>query len=264
MNSTPFSFREGSIPLLVSIPHNGFRIPVEISATMTADGKSSRDTDWFLDQLYDFPELADASLLVAEFSRYVIDLNRAESNESLYPGQTTTGLIPDTCFDGAKIYASGLPNESEVARRIETFWRPYHQQIESEMLRLSQQHGLAVLVEAHSIASRVPRLFQGQLPDFNLGTNNEATCDRGLQSAIVAILESQSAYSHVVNGRFVGGYITRHFGQPQRNWHAVQFELSQNTYMNEADLSWNPTKAAVVQPLFQSVFAAIKNWIQTQ
>ncbi len=259
-----YSFKPGSIPLMVSIPHNGSRIPEELAQTMTQDGQSSRDTDWFLDRLYDFPELREASVLVAELSRYVIDLNRPQTNESLYPGQTTTGLVPQTCFDGAAIYTDDPPDPGEVQRRIETYWRPYHEQLESELARLAEIHGRVVLVEAHSIASHVPRLFDGQLPDFNLGTNHGATCAPDLQQSIVRVLQSQSEYTSVVNGRFVGGYITRHFGRPEQNRHAIQFELSQSTYMDETSLTWSDDKATQVQPVFQNIFSAITQWIQNQ
>ena len=254
-------FRQGSIPLLVSIPHNGSHIPRAIAATMTADGRSSRDTDWFLKRLYDFPELALASLLVAEQSRYVIDLNRSSNNESLYPGQATTGLIPATCFDGAKIYAGELPDDQEVQKRIAEVWTPYHDRLQNEMKRMTAEHGVAVLVEAHSIASVVPRLFEGTLPDFNLGTNRGESCDPELQTAIVNVLESQSDYSHIVNGRFVGGYITRNFGRPADNWHSIQIELSQATYMDEATLQWDDAKAQKVQPVFRDIISTIVQWL---
>ena len=259
-----FQFKVGTIPLLVSIPHNGSRIPNSIAQTMTPDGQSSRDTDWFLDRLYDFPELSDASILVADYSRYVIDLNRPSTDESLYPGQTTTGLIPKTCFDGSEIYSGQLPDASEVENRIETYWRPYHQQLESEMKRMSDQFGFAFLLEAHSIASQVPRLFDNKLPDFNIGTNHGDTCDSDLQHSIVQAIAMHPDFSHVVNGRFVGGYITRHFGQPDHGWHALQIELSQATYMDETTLAWNQEKASKVQPVFQSIILAIKQWIQNQ
>lgn len=259
-----FDFKSGTVPLLISIPHNGSVIPDSIANMMTPDGRSSRDTDWFLDRLYDFPELADASTLIAKYSRYVIDLNRPSTDESLYPGQTTTGLVPVTCFDGAAIYSDDPPDPQAIQDRIATYWQPYHQQLETEMNRLSEQFGFAVLLEAHSIASKVPRLFEGQLPDFNLGTNQGTTCASELEHSVVNAIAGHSDYSHVVNGRFVGGYITRHFGQPDRNWHALQIELSQSTYMDEASLSWSQERASKVQPVFQSIILAIKQWIQNQ
>jgi len=230
---------------------------------MTDAGRTSRDTDWFLDRLYDFPELADASLIVAEQSRYVIDMNRPQTDESLYPGQTTTGLIPKTRFDGEPIYETE-PDEAEVARRIEEVWRPYHQRIESEMDRLQKQFGIAVLIEAHSIESVLPLLFDGKLSDFNIGTNHGQSCDSSLSDAVLKVLGSQSKYTYVFNGRFVGGHITRHYGNPTKNHHAIQFELSQDTYMDDQSKVWDAEKANEVQPVFRNIITEIKQWLTTQ
>ncbi len=232
---------------------------------MTEDGLSSRDTDWFLERLYDLPETREASLLVAELSRYVIDLNRPSDDQSLYPGQTTTGLVPETCFDGAAVYRDDLyPSKDEIQRRIETIWHPYHQQIRTELDRLRDRFGLAVLVEAHSIASEVPRLFPGRLPDFNIGTNHGKSCDHSLQDTLAGVLASQSEFTYVVNGRFVGGHITRHFGVPARGIHAVQLELSQATYLDESTRRWNAAKAERVQSVFGNLFDALHAWIQAR
>ena len=258
-----FKFSEGTIPLLVSFPHNGSHIPDSVAQTMTPAGKSSRDTDWFLDRLYDFPELSDASLLVAGQSRYVIDLNRPENNESLYPGQSTTGLVPLNRFDGESIYESE-PTVDEVQRRINEVWSPYHQQIESELARMTGQFGIAVLIEAHSIEPELPNLFEGRLPDFNIGTNQGTSCDSAISDAVMGVLQNQSEYSHVLNGRFVGGYITRHFGDPSNGRHAIQFELSQTTYMDEAAKVWDQTKADQVQPVFRKIISGIKQWLKSK
>ncbi len=230
---------------------------------MTAAGKTSHDTDWFLDRLYSFPELDQASLLIATHSRYVIDLNRSIKDESLYPGQTTTGLVPRTRFDGKPIYLDSPPDADEIQSRIQTYWQPYHQKLQLELNRLVAMHGHAVLLDAHSIASRVPRLFEGTIPDFNIGTNRGSSCSGELEQAIVDVLQLQSKYSHVTNGRFIGGYITRNYGHPKENVHAVQFELSQATYMDETSLDWNSDRAHAVQPVFQQLILAILKWIQT-
>ena len=231
---------------------------------MTEAGKTSRDTDWFLSRLYDLPEANNASVLVANLSRYVIDLNRPVDDASMYPGQTTTGLIPEHCFDGQAIYSSATPVEHEKQRRIQEYWQPYHDALQDELTRLRQEHGYAVLLEAHSIASIVPRLFDGQLPDLNFGTNRGASCDPTLLRQIEAIMSSQNQYSFVSNDRFVGGHITRHFGQPAENWHSLQIELSQATYMNENQLSWDDAKAAAVQKLLNQILAALKRWSPPQ
>jgi N-formylglutamate deformylase len=258
------NFRLGTIPLLVSFPHNGSLILEDIAQTMTPEGRSSRDTDWFLDRLYDLPELQSASFLIAEFSRYAIDLNRPSTDESLYPGQTTTGLIPKVRFDGSPIYLGKGPDEKETQRRIKEIWTPYHDRIHSEMNRMVDHFGTAVLIEAHSIASVVPKLFDGSLPDFNLGTNRGVSCSTDLEASVASVLNNQNQYSHVVNGRFIGGYITRQFGQPKKNWHALQIELSQATYLDESTLEWDDTKASQVQSVFRNIFQAVTTWIQEQ
>ncbi len=259
-NRKPFTFHTGSLPVLVSFPHNGSFIPGALQELMTADGQSSKDTDWFLDRLYDFPELENGNKLIAEFSRYVIDLNRPADNVSLYPGQTTTGLVPETCFDGSQIYLDAPPTSQEIEARVENIWTPYHDQIRTRLDEIRQQHGYAVLIEAHSIRSQVPRLFPGTLPDFNVGTNNGASCDAELQDRIVNVLKAQNNYSHVVNGRFIGGYITRHFGNPKNNISAVQFELSQATYLDEEKAQWDDANAAKVQAVFREIIQAIVKW----
>ncbi len=259
-----YQFRMGTAPILISIPHHGSKIPEELAEQMTADGRTSRDTDWFLERLYDLEETREASWLVAEYSRYVIDLNRPSSNESLYPGQTTTGLIPETCFDGSPIYSGAIPDANERDRRVRLYWQPYHQELQRELDRLVSQHGIAVLIEAHSIASVVPRLFDGVLPDFNLGTSRGESCGRELEQEIVSVLDGQPNFTYVVNGRFIGGYITRHFGKPDHGVHAIQIELSQATYLDETTLVWDDTRATRVQPVFRKIFSVVKQWIQQQ
>jgi N-formylglutamate deformylase len=258
-----YCFRSGNLPLLVSIPHNGSLIPQEIAAGMTEAGRSSRDTDWYLDQLYDLPETRDANFIIAQQSRYVIDLNRPADNTSLYPGQTTTGLVPTERFDGEPIYTHATPDGAEQERRIETVWRPYHERLRAELNRLRASSERVVLIEAHSIASRVPRLFAGVLPDFNLGTNGGASCDRSLTEVIHAAIQRFPEYSSVVNGRFVGGYITRHYGKPSQGVHALQIELSQATYLDEPSLTWHDERAAEVRRVFSAIFQAVREWIQS-
>jgi len=256
-------FQQGSCPLLVSFPHNGSHIPDRVAQTMTEAGRTSRDTDWFLSRLYDFPELADASLIIAEQSRYVIDVNRPKTDESLYPGLTTTGLIPQTRFDGEAIYET-QPDEAEVAHRIEEVWTPYHEQIKSEMNRLKDTFGIALLIEAHSIESVLPMLFDGKLNDFNIGTYHGQSSDPGVADAVLKVLGPQSNYSYVFNDRFVGGHITRHYGNPAKNHHAIQFELSQDTYMDDQNKTWDSEKADQVQPVFRNIISEIKQWLKTQ
>jgi N-formylglutamate deformylase len=228
-----FHFRAGTIPLLVSMPHPGTYVPPEVAARMTEAAFVLADTDWHVDRLYDFLDALGASVLIATHSRYVIDLNRPPDNTNLYPGQDTTGLIPLDTFAREPLYrADKVPDEREVAARIEQYWRPYHAQLQTELDRLHAIHGFALLWEAHSIASEVPRLFAERLPDFNIGTAGGASCDSAIERAVVEAAR-QTSYSVVLNGRFKGGYITRAYGQPAENVHAIQLELAERTYMNE-------------------------------
>ncbi len=252
-SEAPFQFRRGSLPILVSFPHVGTFIPEQIAETMTAVGKSVCDTDWFVDRLYDVPELKQASWLVGNYSRFVIDLNRPSDNQSLYPGQATTGLFPETNFDGNPVYLNGLPNHEELADRLEHLWHPYHQQLRLELERLQKLFPHVMLIDAHSIRSRVPRLFDGVLPDFNLGTNYGQSCVDSLIQKLLPVLK-RHPYSHVVNGRFIGGYITRHYAEPEKGISALQIELSQAAYMDELNQSWDASKAERVQVVFREIF----------
>ena len=256
-----FLFHEGDRPLLISFPHNGNAIPSSIAATMTEAGRSSRDTDWFVDELYSLEETATASRLIGLESRYVIDLNRPPDNRSLYPGQNTTGLVPIECFDGSRIYEDAEPGTAEIERRIEAYWRPYHEQLRTELNRLREQHGFAILIEAHSIASQVPRLFDGQLPDFNLGTVNGQSCHESLLRCVSDAIRMHPKYTQVSNGRFIGGFITREYGRPEEHIHALQIELSQATYLDESTGSRHNEKSANVREVFKSIFRAIESWM---
>lgn len=258
-----FGFRAGDFPLILSIPHNGNRIPPELSARMTDAGRESRDTDWYLDRLYSLPELEGCSAIVAGLSRYVIDLNRPPDDECLYPGQNTTGLVPSYCFDGDPIWLDSAPDGQEVQRLVRDHWRPYHECLGAELLRLRERFGKVALLDAHSIRSRLPRLFPGKLPDFNLGTNRGSSCGPGLLASVMGVLRPQRQYSWVINGRFVGGYITRHYGRPDEGIHALQIELAQCNYMDEAAGAWDDGLAPRVQSLLSGILAAVRKWIQT-
>ena len=241
-----FTYITGSSPLLISMPHNGSRIPDDIAATMVEEALNSHDTDWYLDRLYDFAPGLGAHCLIPEYSRYVIDLNRDPAGTSLYPGQDTTELCPTSSFQREPVYKDGqAPDENEIARRIESYWQPYHQQLASALMAIKAQHGFVVLLEAHSIASHVPRFFEGQLPDFNFGTNSGESCDTRLSDAVMSL--DVSGYSRVINARFKGGYITRHYGRPSDSMHSIQLELSQATYMNEETLEYAEAKANQVK-----------------
>ncbi|HMP79537.1 MAG TPA: N-formylglutamate deformylase, partial [Pirellulaceae bacterium] len=221
-----FDFRPGDVPLLVSIPHAGEWIPNHLSARMTEIGRRRPDTDWFVDRLYDVPIMRHVSCLAARVSRYVVDLNRPPNDQSLYPGQQTTGLCPVTTFHGDAIYQPGQePTEVEISDRVATYWVPYHLKLRDELERLQSQFGRVILLDAHSIASRVPRLFDGVLPDWNFGTNRGQSCGSRLQSRVECYAAELKGYSWEVNGRFVGGCITRHYGTSAGPVEAVQLEL---------------------------------------
>jgi N-formylglutamate deformylase len=245
----PFLFEQGSAPLLLSIPHVGTYVPPTIAARLTDGARRIPDTDWHLDRLYAFAHELGASVLQATHSRYVIDLNRPPDDASLYPGQATTGLCPTEAFDGTQVYRDGKGVAAgEVAQRRETWWHPYHQRLGSELDRIRAQHGIVVLWDAHSIRSVLPRFFEGKLPDLNLGTARGASCAPELERRLYEIACSTPGRSAVLNGRYTGGYITRHYGDPKRGIHAVQLEMTQCSYMEEQwPFAYVPEKAVAVQ-----------------
>ena len=246
-----FTLKRGSSPLLISLPHDGSFIPDDIAARMLPAARRSPDTDWHVGRLYEpLAQKLGASVLKPVSSRYVIDLNRPADGHALYPGQRETGLVSTIGFDGERLYLDGkAPDASEVQQRINEFWRPYHQALSREIARLLEEHGRAVLWEGHSIRSHVPMLFDGQLPDFNLGTAAGESCGRPLQAGLEACLQSQSRFSFAVNGRFKGGYITRQYGKPASGVQAVQLELAQVNYMDEESFAYDEQKASAVQDL---------------
>lgn len=256
-STATYTLTPGTLPLLISIPHLGTELPAAFAAQMNPEAAITQDTDWHLDQLYAFACSLGASVLQAKVSRYVIDLNRPPSGESLYPGQTTTGLCPIDTFHGEPLYPSGAePDAAEQERRLQIYWQPYHAALEQELARLQTQHGAVLLWDAHSIASVLPRLFEGQLPDLNLGTNSGQSCAPAIMDSVSAVAAA-SHFSHVVNGRFKGGYITRHYGQPDRNVHAIQLEMIQALYMDEAaPFSYLEYRATSVQPVLQAMLQA--------
>jgi len=222
----------GDGPLIVSFPHTGTELPTFVAARLISPWLARKDADWWIEKLYDFAPSLGATTIRTAISRTVIDVNRDPSGASLYPGQATTGLCPATTFDGEPLYRTGEPDEAEIARRRADYFEPYHAALQAEIDRLRAIHGTVVLYEAHSIRSTIPRLFDGLLPNFNIGTNSGASCDPALGDAVAAACAA-SGFSHVVNGRFKGGWTTRHYGRPEQGVHAIQMELACRGYMDE-------------------------------
>ena len=257
-----FRFQPGETPVLLSIPHVGTVVPPDIAATMTDAALAVPDTDWHLDRLYHFAPALGIGFLKPIFSRYVIDLNRAPDGGILYPGASNTELCPLTTFDHQPVYRPGRePDAAEVQRRIGTFWRPYHEQLNGELLALKKRFGVAVLFDAHSIRSRVPRFFDGQIQDFNLGTADGASASPALVGRLMNVLTATGRYSSVQNRRFKGGFITRHYGNPADDIHSIQLELSQTTYMDEeAPYGFREDAARQVRPTLERLMALIVEW----
>jgi N-formylglutamate deformylase len=259
-----FRFRQGTRPLLISMPHVGTHVPPALAARFIEEARQVPDTDWHLERLYDFADELGASVLVATHSRYVVDLNRPPDNQNLYPGQDTTGLCPVDSFDKTPLYAAGdLPAEAEIAARVDAIWRPYHRQLQAELDRLKAAHGTIALWDAHSIRSVLPRFFEGRLTDLNLGTANGASCDPALAATLLGIATSNPAYTGVLNGRFKGGHITRQYGNPAAGVHAVQLEMTQASYMQEKlPFDYLPEVAAGVQPQVRRMIEAVLDFIE--
>ncbi len=237
-----FDFDAGTRPLLVSVPHDGRTLAPGMAERMTDAALGLPDTDWHVAQLYDVVRELGASLLVARYSRYVIDLNRPGDDASLYAGQISTGLCPTGTFAGGPIYRDAMePAEDETEQRLETYWRPYHAQIADTLATMRERFGYALLWDAHSIASVVPRLFDGVLKPLNLGSNDGMSA---APSIVRAVADAADPSRLVVDGRFKGGHITRHYGRPDTGVHALQLEIAQRAYMDEATLEFDEAKAA--------------------
>ena len=258
MNST-YSLSTGSIGMLISMPHNGQQIPKNIADTMTTSAQNVADTDWYMDKLYDFATKMGIYTLSPVYSRYVIDLNRSPSGEALYVGADNTELCPTTTFDLSPLYLENQqPTPQEIANRVEHYWQPYHQTLANTLAQLKKRYNKVVLLDAHSILSQVPRFFEGKLPDFNFGTADGTSCDSLLTDNIRRL--DLSPYTSVFDGRFKGGYITRAYGDPENNVHAIQLELSQHTYMDEPSNHYNEQKAEQVKEQLKRFVECLVNF----
>jgi N-formylglutamate deformylase len=257
-----FTLYPGSQPLLVSMPHVGTMIPPDLQPHYVERALQVEDTDWHLEALYDFVRATGASLIVPRTSRYVIDLNRPSENTPMYPGTNNTELCPTRFFTGDALYREGMaPDNTEITRRIASYWQPYHDALEAELNRIRAAHVHAVLFDAHSIQSTVPWLFEGRLPDLNLGTVNGSSAAPALRDALAQVLAGQSHFSQVVDGRFKGGHITRHYGRPAEGWHAIQLEMCWSTYMAEQPpYVLDEARAHRVRPLLQQLVQTMIDW----
>ena len=256
----PYHFFQGNSPLLISIPHVGTDLPPEVADGLSDAAQPLPDTDWHLTRLYDFAGALGASVLGARYSRFTIDLNRPPDDKPLY-ATATTGLYPDVLFDGTPAFRPGAtPSVERRAWYLSEIWRPYHEKIGDELKRIRQRFGHAVLFDAHSIRGHIPPLFEGELPDFNIGTNEGKSADSGLAAKLAQVCDSPG-YRHVVNGRFKGGYITRHYGDPANGIHAIQLELAQRTYMHEAlPFDYIEGQAAKVRPILKRFVETLLQW----
>jgi N-formylglutamate deformylase len=257
-----YYFYQGSTPLLIGMPHVGTHLPEEIATTMTEAALDLPDTDWHVDTLYDFLYEIGASVISATHSRYVIDLNRPPDGTSLYPGHDVTELCPTTTFDNDPIYFEGQdPDDNEIATRLERYWHPYHHRLAEALAELTGQYGYALLWDAHSIRSVVPRFFEGKLADLNLGNSDGNASDSGLAHNLLKIAQNTPDYTAVLNGRFKGGYITRTYGQPKAHIHAVQLEQSQATYMEESPpFTFREDLAEQVRPVLRRLIETMLAW----
>ena len=253
-----YSLQQGTAPLLVSMPHIGTNIPADLRALYVPRALQVEDTDWHLARLYDFLGELGASVLMPTTSRYVIDLNRPPDDAPMYPGASNTELCPTRFFAGEPLYQTGQePDAAERARRRDVYWQPYHSALATELERLKARHGYALLWDAHSIRSEIPWLFEGRLPDLSIGTASGASADETLTAAVVQACSAYPQFCVAVNGRFKGGYITRHYGQPDQHIHAIQLEMCQSLYMQEvAPFAYDAARAALVQPLLMKMVAS--------
>jgi len=251
--TTGYAFHSGRIPLLVSVPHDGRELPDDVAVQMTEVGRSLPDTDWHVARLYEFAKDFGASMIIAKYSRYVVDLNRPADDTALYEGQLATGLCPTQTFAGQDLYTDTLRIDTDD--RVRRFWNPYHARISDTLSRFRESHGYALLWDAHSIASRVPALFDGELPTLNIGTWDGRSCSQSISDAVTQVAQD-SLYDAVLNARFKGGHITRHYGRPDTGVNAIQLEIAQRAYMNEQTTCYDEARASQLCDTLRCLFEA--------
>jgi N-formylglutamate deformylase len=255
-----YEFTPGDTALLFSMPHSGTYLPADLAARMTGAAREVPDTDWYIPELYNFAGELGAGVLRATHSRYVVDLNRPPDGAPLYPGRRETGVCPVETFDGELLYPAGdEPSQGEIESRLERYWRPYHDRVATLIAERVARHGRCLLWDAHSIHSTVPGLFDGRLPDLNVGTADGRSCRADLVARLVGMLAAQQRFSYVVNGRFKGGYITRHYGRPDASVDAVQLEIAQAAYLIEARApAFDEARAQPLRTLLQRMLSELR------
>ena len=253
----------GNGPVVLGMPHTGTEVPPDIWAGLNKTGRALADMDWYIDRLYD-GLLPDATVVRTRVHRYVVDANRDPSGQSLYPGQNTTGVVPLTDFDGLPLWDKA-PTDAEIAARVAAYHAPYHTALEAELKRVRDTHGVAILYDCHSIRSEIPFLFEGRLPDFNIGTNGGATCAPKVESAVHALCKAADGYKTVLNGRFKGGWTTRHYGRPEAGVHAIQMELAQSAYLTAEASPWayDSAKADRLRETLGAILSALADLAPT-
>ena len=265
--STPFSLHQGTSPIILGLPHTGTDVPAEIWDRLNDNGRILADTDWHIHDLY-AGLLENVTTVRATFHRYVIDANRDPAGVSLYPGQNTTGLVPETDFDGKPIWNEGQqPNAADIAYRLETSHAPYHAALAAEIERVKAIHGIAILYDCHSIRSHIPFLFAGKLPDFNIGTDMGRTCDPAIERIAVDVTAAAEGYDSILNGRFKGGWTTRHYGKPEAGMHAIQMELAQSTHLASEvpPFAYDAQKAERLRNHLKTILTRMENFaLETQ
>jgi len=255
----PVVVKEGTSPIVLAFPHGGIEVPKDVWPGLSENGSRLADTDWHIHQLYD-GLLESATTVQATFHRYVIDANRDPGGASLYPGQNTTGLCPSTDFDGKEIWNEGrIPDEQEIETRRLGYHKPYHNALAVQIERVKALHGCAILYDCHSIRSRIPFLFDGVLPDFNIGTNDRSSCAAAIETSVVKDCAAASYFSHVLNGRFKGGWTTRHYANPDQDIHAVQMELALSAYASEDDpWDYDAARAGKLRPVLKTILTNLE------
>lgn len=258
-----YRFTAGSTPLLVGMPHAGTILPEDIAASMTPAALVQMDTGWHVDRLYDFAHGLGASTLASMYSRYVIDMNRSPEGRNLFSGKDNTGLCPVQRFDYEPLYRHGMvPSQDDIEARLDVYWHPYHERLASELARLRDLHGVAVLFDAHTIRSETARFFKGPVPDLNLKSGGGTCASPDLVRRLQRIFASVEDYSHVVDGEYKGGYIVRHYGAPDNGIHALQLELCQFTYMDETTFTYVSEKAERIREILKALLSEILIWVE--